>query len=545
MGSGVSEATPVSSARTPRRACRSDDASPDDVDVVVIGAGPNGLVAACVLARAGLRVHVVEAHPTRWGGALGSDEGTRPGFVHDVGASFFPFAEASPAFRALGLSDRVAWRRCPFESVHPAPDGSYAAVARDLEVTARHFGSPQDGDTFSRWARWHARIEPDLYGAFLGEIPTVAPALRLLPFAPFQLARIFLRSGAAVGERLFRSEAARRVVPALALHVDVGPRDAFGAGIGWMLLMGATTGGFAVPEGGAQVIADALVDLLREAGGTIELGARASRIRVEGRRAVGVQVSRREGARDIRARHGVMADTAAPALFLELVERGHLPGRVIRKMARYPWGWGTFKLDWALSGPVPWRCEPAQRAAVVHTGDSIDDLERFTTQARSGALPDNPYLVIGQQSLCDPSRAPAGAHTLWAYSRVPSIAPETEVTSTLEGRRHGWQGAAADFAARIEARIEALAPGFRSTILERRVVTPVDLEVMDENLRGGDLGGGSNAWSRQLVFRPMFPYFRYRTPIRGLYLGSSATHPGAGVHGMCGYNAAHRMLSDL
>ena len=170
---------------------------------------------------------------------------------------------------------------------------------------------------------------------------------------------------------------------------------------------------------------------------------------------------------------------------------------------------------------------------MVHAGDSLDDLSRFTAQVRAGALPDNPYLVIGQQSLVDPTRAPEGAHTLWAYSRVPA---------TIEG---GWAAQAEQFADRIDARIERLAPGFRDRILARRVVSPDQLQAMDGNLVGGDLGGGSNAWNRQLLFRPLFPYFRYRMPVKGLYLGSSYAHPGAGVHGMCGYNAAERVLSDL
>jgi phytoene dehydrogenase-like protein len=202
-------------------------------------------------------------------------------------------------------------------------------------------------------------------------------------------------------------------------------------------------------------------------------------------------------------------------------------------MERFPQGWGTFKVDWALSSPVPWAVPEARRAAVVHAGDSLDDLERFTAQVRRGELPDNPYLVIGQQSLVDPTRAPPGKHTLWAYSRVPGHPPG------------GWQTHAEAFADRLDARIEGLAPGFRSTVLARRIVAPPDLEAMDANLVGGDLGGGSNAWHRQLVFRPLFPYFRHRMPVEGLYLCSSYAHPGAGVHGMCGYNAAQIVLRDL
>jgi len=202
-------------------------------------------------------------------------------------------------------------------------------------------------------------------------------------------------------------------------------------------------------------------------------------------------------------------------------------------MRRYPRGWGTFKVDWALDGPVPWSCGPAGQSAVVHAGDSLDDLSRFAAQVRGGELPDHPYLVIGQQSLADPTRAPAGCHTLWAYSRVPPM---------VSG---GWAAAAERFGDRIDARIEGLAPGFRSRVLQRRLVPPDRLEAMNANLVGGDHGGGSNAWHRQLLFRPLFPYFRYRMPLEGLYLCSSYAHPGAGVHGMCGHNAARRVLEVL
>jgi phytoene dehydrogenase-like protein len=504
-----------------------------DPDAIVIGSGPNGLVAACMLARAGLRVLVCEANPHRWGGALGSEEATLPGFVHDVGAAFFPFPRLSPAFRALDLEGQGLVQLCfaEFESCHPAPDGTVACISRDLGVTARHFGDPQDGAAFARLAAWYQQAEPSILGILLKTLPTIAPVLKLLPFDIFRLARILLASGGGLARRLFRGEAARRVMPGLALHVDVGPRDPLGAALGFMLSMTATTGGYAVPKGGAQVLADALVADLRRHGGEVRLASRVERVLTSDRKAVGVRLV---GGEELRAARGaVLADTSAASLLLDLVARDLVPGRVVRFMQRFPQGWGAFKVDWALSAPVPWAVPEARRASVVHAGDSLEDLERFTAQVRRGELPDNPYLVIGQQSLIDPTRAPAGQHTLWAYSRVPG---------ELAG---GWSNHAQQFADRVDARIEGLAPGFRSTILRRRVVAPPDLEAMDANLVRGDLGGGSNAWHRQLIFRPVFPWFRYRMPLKGLYLCSSYAHPGAGVHGMCGYNAAQIALRDL
>jgi phytoene dehydrogenase-like protein len=499
-----------------------------DPDAVVIGSGPNGLVAACVLAGAGMDVLVVEASE-RAGGAVGSEAATRPGYLHDVGAAFFPWGTLSPAFRELPLERHgLRWRWAPVQSCHPAADGTVASIVRHPDAESE-FGTPEDREQWRRVTTWYRSVEPDLIALLLGPLPSLAPAARLGPVALAKLARVFTASGRGLSERWFRSTAARRVLPSLALHVDVGPDDRFGAALGYMLGMTATTGGYPVPEGGARAITDALLGCLAERGGLIRLGARVSRIEVRGGRAVAVRL---EGGEEIPARV-ILGDTDVAALLLDLARDAHLPGRLARMLRRYPRGWGTFKLDWALDGAVPWSAPSARQSAVVHAGDSLDDLARFTGEVRAGRLPARPYLVIGQQSLADPTRAPPGGHTLWAYTRVPSY-PDG-----------GWPAHAEALADAIDRRIEELAPGFQSRIVARRVVPPDRLEAMDANLVGGDLGGGSNAWHRQLVFRPVFPWFRYRLPVEGLYLCSSYAHPGAGVHGMCGYNAARQVLQDL
>jgi len=498
---------------------------------VVIGSGPNGLTAACALAKRGHRVLVLEANPRRPGGALGSEESTRPGFVHDVGAGFFPFGRSSPAFRALDLEAAgVVWENAELETCHPALDGTHACIARDAELSLRHFGSERDGRAWQKLAAFHRSIEPRLLEALMEPFPALAPALRLGAVNLLRIASMFAKSGRRLSSGLFESEAARRVLPSLALHVDVGPDDWFGSGLGYVLGLTASTGGYAVPRGGAQSITNALVTLLERHGGRLRLASRVERISVRGRRAVGVVL---EGGEEISASRAVLADTSAPSLCLELLKGEHLPGFMLRKMRNFPLGFGTFKLDLALSGAVPWSVPEARLSAVVHAGESLDDLSRFVREVRAGKLPERPYLVIGQQSLIDRTRAPQNAQTLYVYTRVPSQLPG------------GWDAAREGFADSICERIEGLAPGFKSLVLARKAHAPSDLERGNANLIGGDLGGGSNAWNRQLLFRPVFPYFRYRMPVERLYLCSSYAHPGAGVHGMCGYNAARIAMRDI
>jgi phytoene dehydrogenase-like protein len=499
------------------------------LDALVIGAGPNGLVAAAELARHGWSVLVLEAKD-RPGGALYSEQLTLPGFVHDVGAAFFPFALDSPAFRALDLAGAgLEWRHARRDSAHPAPDGSCVAISRDVDLAEKSFGE-QDGLAWRRLAVWGRRMGGRLPELLLAPLPELRAAVRLGVKNLCRFGFSGVQTSAGWSNRHFKTEAARRVVPGLALHVDLGPRDPAGAGLGLTLALLASVSGFPVPVGGARSITEALVRRLREFGGSLQLGTHVDEIRVRHGRAVGVRTSGRE---EITARRAIVADTGAPALFIRLLNAEKASRWVRRSVRRFRYGWGTFKMDWALSAPAPWTTSEAREAAVVHAGDSIDDLVRFTQEVRGGRLPGNPYLVIGQQSLLDSSRAPEGGQTLWAYSHVPSV---------IAG---GWHQHREAFADRVEERIEGLAPGFRGLIQARAVHSPDDLEKMDENLVGGDLGGGSAHWDHQLFLRPVFPYFRYRMPIRGLYLASASAHPGAGVHGACGYNAARMALRDF
>ena len=495
------------------------------MDAIVIGSGPNGLTAAAHLALAGWSVLVLEAQPYL-GGACRSYEGTRPGFVHDFGAGFFPFAPISPALTGLDLPG-LEWRHGAIDSAHPGPDGSSPCLARDLALVQRSFG--RDGETFRGLARWFQRCRDALVPALLATPAPLGAAFELGVDNLLTFASLALHTGRSLGEGRFATDAARRVIPGLGLHADVGPDDPAGAAVGVMLALLACDTGFGVPLGGSGAITRAMRAFIEARGGQVRLGTRVEEVLVRGGRAVAVRTS---GGDEIEARRAVLADVSARALYQRLLPQEHVPPFVQRSMRRFPQGWGTFKVDLELSGPVPWRSPEARQAAVVHAGDSVDDLARFTAEVRAGKLPTNPYLVVGQQSLLDPSRAPSGCHTLYVYTHAPS---------DIEG---GWRRHRERLADAIEARIEGLAPGFRSLVQGRILHDPTDLEARNENLVGGDLGGGTAAITHQLFLRPVFPYFRYRTPVAGVYLCSSYAHPGTGVHGACGYNAALAALAD-
>lgn len=496
-----------------------------DPDVLVIGSGLNGLVAACRLAKRGLSVWVLEESPRRPGGSLGSETLTQPGFVHDVGTAFFPFAHTSPAFIELELERYgVTWLRAPIESAHPALDGSCASILRDREAALRSFGDERDGKRWQALADWYARAEPRLLAALL-DSPGVARLLRVGLANAWHLGRLVLRRSVALSRKLFQGEAARRVLPALGLHLGVGPDDGFGAGYGALLGLATSNGGNAIPRGGARSITNALVTILEAHGGRLRLGTRVDHILTDRSGAVGV---RTEHGDELRAKRAVIADTSEAAMYLRLLDERWTPRRV-RRAAGSPQSWGTFKLDLAISGPVPWVADAARKSAVVYAAESVADLRAFTEQVMRGRLPERPCLFVGQQSLVDDARATRNQHTLHVSTRVPM---QLEL---------GWDSTREAFADRIVARIEALAPGFGRKIMSRSARSPADLQERNESSRSD----ASLRWRTRPSVGALLHSYDSRTAVSRLYLASSDAHPGVEVHGMCGYHAARACLREL
>ncbi|MEV5427957.1 NAD(P)/FAD-dependent oxidoreductase [Streptomyces sp. NPDC052701] len=512
-------------------------------DAVVIGAGPNGLVAANLLSDAGWSVTVLEEQQEP-GGAVRHDRGVDPAFVNDLFSSFYPLAAASPVLAGLRLQDHgLRWSHAPHVLAHPLGDGRCAVLDRRIDATADSLDAFAPGDG-AAWRRLHdvwQRLRPDLLDALFTPFPPVRAgarlAVRLRAAGGLRLARSLLLPVRRMGEEEFRGEGGRLLLAGNALHADLAPEAAGSGGFGWLMSMLGQTYGFPVPVGGSGALTEALTRRLLARGGTLRCGQRAGRIIVRGGRAVGVRTADGEA---VEARRAVLADVSVPALYGELVPAEHLPGQLLEDLRRFQWDFATFKVDWALDGPVPWRAEQAARAGTVHLADGVDELTRFAAQIAMGRVPDRPFALFGQMTTADPSRSPAGTESAWAYTHLPldvrSDAGEEGLTGTWDTKE---QEIMAD---RVERQVERFAPGFRSLIRARRVLAPPTLESLDANLHQGAINGGTTALHQQLLFRPVPGTGRPETPVAGLYLASAGAHPGGGVHGAPGANAAHAAL---
>jgi phytoene dehydrogenase-like protein len=469
-----------------------------DVDAVVVGSGPNGLAAAIVLARAGVSVRVLEAADTIGGGAR-SAELTLPGFVHDVCSAIHPLGVASPFFRTLPLAEHgVEWIEPPAALAHPFDDGTAALLTRSAEAEMSTLGEDD-----ARWRRLFAPLARDAE-------PLLEDLLRPLhvPAHPIALARFGARAAppaTTLARMALRGEKARGLFAGLAAHsmlrLDRPPSAAFGLMLG---LLGHAVG-WPFARGGSQLVSDALASYLRALGGEIETGHKVESLAELGEPRV------------------VLLDVT-PRGFLALAG-DRLTGRYRRGLESYRYGPGVFKLDWALDGPIPWRAEECAQAATVHLGATLDEITASEAAPGRGEIAEHPYVLLAQQSLFDPTRAPAGQHTAWAYCHVPN-------------------GSTADMTERIEAQVERFAPGFRERVLARSALGPADVERYNANYVGGDINAGAATLS-QLFTRPVARISPYTTPLPGVYLCSASTPPGGGVHGMCGYHAAQAALRQL
>ncbi|MBB6629369.1 NAD(P)/FAD-dependent oxidoreductase [Nocardioides sp. KIGAM211] len=513
-------------------------------DVVVIGAGPNGLVAANHLADAGWSVLVLEAQPDV-GGAVRSARDVDPDFVHDTFSAFYPLSAASPFLRAMRLEEHgLTWAHAPAVLGHPTPDGGWALLHRDRAVTAAGFDAahPGDGEAWlALCAEWD-RIGPALVGGLLTPFPPVRAGLRGLAALPsvggLSFVRTLLTPAAELGRSRFGGVGPALLLAGNAGHADI-PLDATGSGLmGLLMTMLGQTVGFPVPVGGAGRLTEALASRLRSLGGEVECSTPVTRVDVEGGRATGVRTA--DGER-ITARRAVVADVVAPRLYGGLVPTEDLPARVVKGMRAFQLDPSTVKVDWALDGPVPWASEPAYAPGTVHVGDSVEKMSEAFSQVAARAVPAEPMLLAGQMTTTDPTRSPAGTESFWAYTHVPQ---DVRTDAGEGGIRGVWDRDDCErFADRMQARLERLAPGFGSRVRTRRVLGPRELEARNANLVGGSIGGGTAQLHQELVFRPVPGLGRAETGIAGLYLGSSSAHPGGGVHGAPGMNAARAALA--
>ncbi|HEX2849196.1 MAG TPA: NAD(P)/FAD-dependent oxidoreductase [Acidimicrobiales bacterium] len=512
-------------------------------DAVVIGSGPNGLVAANLLVDHGWSVVVLEAVDEP-GGAVKSKELVEPGFVNDEFSAFYPLAAASKVIGGLHLEDHgLRWRRAPLVLAHPSSDGSCPYLSTDIEETAGALEAcaPGDGEAWRTLYQRYERVREGLLGALLTPFPAIPALARLVgalrPSELLRFARFGVLSMRRLGEESFSGEASTRLLAGNGLHADFSPDHSLGGFFAWLLTSLGQDVGYPVPEGGAGNLARAMVRRLESRGAEIRCSTPVTRVVIRDGRAVAVVTA--DGT-EIGASRAVVADVPAPALFLDLVGAEHLSPALVADVRRFDWDWATVKVDWTLDAPIPWEAEPARRAGTVHVIDSLDRMTIATAQLAAKRVPDRPFLIVGQQSMTDPTRQPAGKETAWAYTHVPRHIVED---AGGQGIGDAWSERDTELMAdRMEAEIERLAPGFRGLVRGRHVFTPVSLEQANPSLVRGAINGGTAQLHQQLVFRPVPGLARAETPIRGLYLGSSSAHPGGGVHGACGSNAARAAI---
>ena len=503
---------------------------PRTVDAVVVGSGPNGLVAANTLADAGWDVLVLET-ADHFGGAVHST--SADGWISDRCSSCYPLGLASPVMRSLELDrHRLRWAHAPRPLAHPLgpDDDTGAAIHPDVADTAAALAdeAPADGDAWLRLYEDYLGVRGPLYDALFTAWPPVRSGARLArAVGPdlLRFARFMLLPARRMGEELFTGRRGRALLAGNAMHADVPVTSPVSGMTGWMLAMMAQDVGFPCAEGGSGALADALVRRAQAAGAELLGDHRVTGIEVSRDRPVAVQTV--DGR--VTVRRAVIADTSAASLYGELLPPASVPARLRADLERSEWDLPTVKVNYRVAAPVPWTAASARGAGVVHLGDP-DAFVHTNADLDTGRLPEAPFLLIGQTSTADPTRSPAGTEAMWCYSHLPRGTTDDDSAELL--------------AKRIDAVIEQHAPGFGELVLDREVQRPSDFVAGNANLGLGSLNGGTMQLHQQLVFRPTAGLGGPRTVVPGVYLGSAAIHPGGGVHGACGWLAARAALRD-